>query len=48
MNNNFNDLRAAVVGIGGVGGYIAAMLCKHDKHITLAVAKKVYLKMEYL
>lgn len=36
MNNNFNDLRAAVVGIGGVGGYIAAMLCKHDKHITLA------------
>lgn len=36
MNNNFNDLHAAVVGIGGVGGYIAAMLCKHDKHITLA------------
>lgn len=36
MNNNLNDLRAAVVGIGGVGGYIAAMLCKHDKHITLA------------
>lgn len=36
MNNSFNDLRAAVVGIGGVGGYIAAMLCKHDKHITLA------------
>lgn len=34
--NDFNNINAAVAGIGGVGGYLAAMLCRHYSNITLA------------
>ena len=34
--NNLNHKRIAVIGIGGVGGYMAGMLGKAYRHVTLA------------
>lgn len=34
-NRDFSDKKIAVIGIGGVGGYLAGMLAKAYPHVTL-------------
>ena len=37
MNKNFQDKKIAVIGLGGVGGYLGGMLAKAYPHVTFGV-----------